>query len=68
MYLVHSQSQHHDLAHDLAFVQTIETFVDFLERKMPAQESVDGQAALPVERDVSWDIADRYAGADVASF
>jgi hypothetical protein len=30
IYLVHLQSEHYDLAHDLAFVQMIETFVDFI--------------------------------------
>src|SRR5262249_41297944 len=62
-----STSEHHDLAHRRALVQTIEPEIDLVEPQPSAHQAIDRQLAATIELDVARQIARRHAGADVAA-
>src|SRR5262249_49884987 len=67
MYWSGSTSEHHHLSHRLALVQAIEAEIDLVEPQPAAHQAVDRQPATAVELDIARQIADRHAGADIAS-
>src|SRR3546814_8097754 len=57
----------YDLPQDAAVGQTIESFIDPGQRQGPAAQPIDRQATLLVEIDITRDVSDWDATADIAS-